>query len=424
LLVVVAGCDCNGNNSKTDGAGSGSDTTVPTVDAPPLPACSPRNGTNISVRQVGSTITNGSILLVTSPPNDGRLFAVLQDGRIMVLENEQLKSTPFFDLNAVSGTGFVADTPQAERGLLGLAFHPSYATNREFYIFYTTGTANVVARYHQSATDPNVADPAGEVILSIPDFAGNHNGGMIEFGSDGYLYIGTGDGGNAGDPRRNGQAIDRTSSSCTSTSCEPLLGKILRIDVNTASGGKMYGIPAGNPFAAGGGEPEIFIIGLRNPWRWSFDRETGDMYIGDVGQGVIEEVTVLPAGQQAGKNLGWSKYEGTRCYGNYQPCVDGENNSNGFTGPQYTRPHSDNWLAIIGGQVYRGNCFPDIKGTYFTTDNTAHELVKATYSGGNFNAQSLGTTWPNGPASLHADARGELYLTTTNGRIYQIEAGP
>ena len=227
-----------------------------------------------------------------------------------------------------------------------------------------------------------VADPMGEIILSIPDFAGNHNGGMIEFGKDGYLYIGTGDGGGGGDPCRNGQALDRTAASCTSppsscaqaggTVCEPLLGKILRIDVNTTTGSKKYGIPTDNPFAAGGGEPEIYVIGLRNPWRWSFDRETGDLYIGDVGQGAQEEVTVLRAADGiAGKNLGWSMYEGSGCYGNYTCSMTG------MTAPQVTKSSggTDNWHSVIGGQVYRGDCFPDLKGYYFFTDYSARLVL-------------------------------------------------
>ena len=415
LLVILAGCNC-GSNSSNEDTPPGGDDMAPPIDAPPLPACAPRNGTTISVRQIGAQITNESVMLVTSPPNDGRLFVVLQGGRIMILENEVLNPTPFIDLDALSGINFTPGVPQGETGLLGLAFHPNYAFNREFYVFYTRGgcpsCTNVVARYHQSTTNPNVAETTGEDILVIDDFAGNHNGGMIEFGKDGFLYIATGDGGGSGDPQRAAQNANN------------LLGKMLRIDVNNPSGGKLYGIPADNPFVAGGGAPEVFMLGLRNPWRWSFDRETGDMYIGDVGQGALEELTVIPAGQQAGKNLGWSKYEGTRCFGNYTPCVDGENNTGGFTGPQYTRPRGDGWLAIIGGEVYRGDCFPDIQGQYFVTDNTSHELVRGTFAGGTFTPQSLGTSWPTGPASIHSDARGELFLTTTNGRIFQIEAGP
>ncbi|HSN29393.1 MAG TPA: PQQ-dependent sugar dehydrogenase, partial [Kofleriaceae bacterium] len=248
---------------------------------------------------------------------------------------------------------------------------------------------------------------------------------MLEFGADGYLYISTGDGGAGGDPHHNGQATDRTASTCTVTGCEPLLGKILRIDPAHPANGKPYGIPADNPFAAGGGEPEIFMLGVRNPWRWSFDRQTGDMWIGDVGQDVDEELDVIPAGHQAGVNLGWSMWEANRDYGNYSPTTDPPLTMVGRTFPQVVKNHTnDGWHAIIGGQVYRGTCFPDLAGKYFYTDNVAATLSVATFDGQNVTTTDLPGTWPGSPASIHADARGELYETTTNGSVYHIQAGP
>jgi glucose/arabinose dehydrogenase len=417
LAMLMAAC--GGGGEKPDGQTGVQDAPGSTADAPPLAACTPVNGTNVKVRKV-TQITGSSALLVTAPPNDGRLFVVTQDGRIMIVENEQVKPTPFLDL---SDTNLTSDVPQGERGLLGLAFSPNYATDRAFYVFYTTITNqrvgnNIVARYHASATDPYKADPTGEIILSIPDFATNHNGGMIQFGKDGYLYIGTGDGGDGNDPHRNAQALTRGGQ------VEPLLGKILRIDVNTTSGMKNYGIPADNPFLTSDA-PEAFVIGVRNPWRWSFDRETGDLWIGDVGQGTIEEVDVLKAGEISGKNLGWSRYEGANCFSANYPACD----ATGITMPQFTKNHSpDGWLAIIGGEVYRGTCFPDLVGTYFVTDNTKHALTTLELeANGSVTATVLPTPtggWPAGPSSIHSDARGELYMTTTNGTIYQIEAGP
>lgn len=421
LLVLVAACGDDGGNAPKDDARPVD--TGQLVDSPPLAACDPVNGTNVSVRMIGQI--TGSALLATSPPNDGRLFIVEQSGTIRVLENEQVKPQPFLDL---SNTNLTADQPQGERGLLGLAFHPDYATNGYFYVMYTaateTGAVDVVARYQVSTTDLNKADPSsGQIVMSIPDFANNHNGGMLEFGpKDGYLYVGTGDGGQGGDPRRNAQALDRSAASCTQTNCEPLLGKILRIDVNTTVGVKNYGIPADNPYASGGGEPEIFVRGVRNPWRWSFDKLTGDLWVADVGQDQIEEITVLQHGQIADKNLGWSMYEASNCYGNYT-C-----NAAGMTMPQFEHAHTNNWKAIIGGEVYRGTCYPDLTGYYFFTDNTAHPLVRAKLEvNGALSTTELtppANGWPAGPASIHSDARGELYLTTTNGRIYHIEAGP
>jgi glucose/arabinose dehydrogenase len=405
VLVLAAAC--------------GSGKKGPAIDATPLQACTATPGSTISVRKLGSV--SGSAVLATSPPNDGRLFVLEQQGRIRVFEQDALKPDPFLDIASGIAAG-------GEQGLLGLAFHPSYATNGYFYVYYTTSTADVLARYSVSATDPNKADPtSAQILLSIPDFASNHNAGMIEFGSDGYLYLSTGDGGKAGDPCRNGQATDRTASTCTCSvaangKCEPLLGKILRLDVDHPSNGKPYGIPGDNPFASGGGEPEIFIIGLRNPWRWSFDRKTGDMWIADVGQDLYEELDVLPAGQQKAKNLGWSMYEGSSAYAsNYTPDPTGK------TFPQVIKTHgTDGWHAIIGGQVYRGPCYPDLAGKYFYTDNTADTLSVATFDGTNVTTSDLTrpANWPPSPSAIHADARGELYITSTNGGVFHIEAGP
>lgn len=420
-LVLLALLACGDNKkapAKKDDAALGGAKDAPAdvpTDAPPLLACKPTPGTTMSTRLIGQV--SGGATLATSPPNDGRLFVVEQQGRIRIFENEQLVASPFLDIS----TKLVAG---GEQGLLGLAFHPHYAQNGIFYVFYTTAHADVLERYVVSKNDLNAADPqSGQVVLSIPDFATNHNAGMIEFGSDGYLYVSTGDGGGAGDPHRNGQAIDRTAASCTATQCEPLLGKMLRLDVDHPANGKPYGIPADNPFAQGGGEPEIFIIGLRNPWRWSFDRGNGDMWIADVGQGLYEELDVLPAGQQRGKNLGWSMYEANAPYGsNYTPDPAGK------TFPQVVKTHSpQGWLAIIGGQVYRGPCYPDLTGMYFYTDNTRHPLARATFDGTTVTTTDLtppATGWPGSPASIHADARGELYEVTTNGSVYHLEAGP
>ena len=429
MLVLAAACGDDGgtNMGQKDAPDQPMVDAAPLIDAPPLIGCTPRSGTTVTVRPIGQV--SGSAVFATSPPNDGRLFVLEQQGRIRIFENETLNPTPYLDISALASGG----TPPNEQGLLGLAFHPNFANNRQFYVFYTTSNANVVAKYTQSMANPNVADTTGEIILSIPDFAGNHNGGMIEFGKDGMLYIGTGDGGGGGDPCRNGIAIDRTATSCTNppascaqnggTVCEPLLGKILRIDVNTTTGSKKYGIPTDNPFAGGGGEPEIYVIGLRNPWRWSFDKMTGDLWIGDVGQGAQEEVTVLKAGEIAGKNLGWSMYEGSACYGNYT-C-----STTGMTAPQVTRSSggADNWHSVIGGEVYRGECFPDLKGYYFFTDYAARPLVRGRLeANGSVTAMNLTlpAMWPTGPTSIHSDARGELFITNTQGRVFQIEGGP
>ena len=419
-LVLVAACGGDKKPAKDDAA-------VPKdgdIDAPMLPACAnPVAGETISFRSIGTVV--GGAMLATSPPADERLFVLEQRGAIRIFKNEQLQSGLFLDLSVdAQPAGPVA--AGGEQGLLGLAFHPQYATNGQFFVFYTTtrggqGLRDVVARCQRSASDPDKAEPTCVEILSILDFAGNHNGGMIEFGADGFLYIGTGDGGGMGDPQRKAQNTNE------------LLGKILRIDVDNKTAGKEYGIPASNPYVAGGGAPEVFIIGLRNPWRWSFDRGTGDLWIGDVGQGVTEEMTVLKAGEQAGKNLGWSVYEGMACCdtqgdnctqtGTQYPC-----DTAGKIFPQDIRSHGAGWISIITGQTYRGTCFPDLVGWHIYTDYGSRDLVKARLNNGTFEKVDLTINAPAFPASLHADARGELYLTTApengNGQVYRLEAKP
>jgi len=418
-LALAAACGGDKKPAKDDAA-------VPkdsAVDAAMLPTCAtPVSGTTVSFRLIGRVV--GGAMLATAPPTDPRLFVIEQRGAIRIFKDELLQPDPFIDLSVDANGPVLAG---GEQGLLRLAFHPNYAANGQFFVFYTTnrggmGLRDVVARCQRSAANADKADPTCVEILSISDFAGNHNGGMIEFGGDGFLYIGTGDGGGGGDPNRTAQNTNA------------LLGKILRIDVDNKLAGKEYGIPADNPFVAGGGAPEVFIVGLRNPWRWSFDRGTGDLWIGDVGQGQIEEMTVLRAGEQAGKNLGWSVYEGNGCCdtqgdnctqtGTQQPC-----DPTGKIFPQDTRTHGAGWISIITGQTYRGSCFPDLVGWHFYTDYGAADLVKARLmANGQLEKLDLPTTVPVGPASLHADARGELYLTTApqngNGGVYRLEAAP
>jgi glucose/arabinose dehydrogenase len=405
--VVLAACS-NKNSAKIDAQVIDADVVVP-----PLP-CTTATGLKVSARKLAEPAGDAA-MLVTAPPDDPRLFVVGQRGAIRIYEDEKLKPKPFLDLSADTGGPVVAG---GELGLLGLAFHPQYAQNGQFFVWYTTTRngspyADVLARYQVSASDPNVAQPTGTIVLSVPDPFGNHNGGMVEFGADGFLYVGTGDGGSAGDPQRNAQNPNA------------LLGKILRIDVDHKATGKEYGIPADNPFGN-----EVFILGVRNPWRWSFDRATGDMWIGDVGQGQIEEVDVLKAGEQLGKNLGWSVFEGKGCCatqgdkcvqsGTQQAC-----NTSNIVMPLDSRTHAAGWTAIIGGQVYRGSCYTDLVGWYFYTDNGRGGLSKARLKADNtLEIVDLPGSFPKSPASIHADAHGELWETDTSGNLYRIEAGP
>ena len=414
LAVLAILCACGDNGAKASDA---------QLDAPgdgQLAACVPSHGTRITWRFIAST--TGPALIVTSPPDDPRLFVVEQQGTIRIL-GDHSTSAPFLDLSDQIVAG-------GEQGLLGLAFHPQYALNHTFYVFYTTADANVLARYTASTTDPDKADPtSGVVMLSIPDFATNHNAGMLDFGPDGDLYITTGDGGGGGDPHLNGQ------------NPHALLAKMLRISTHHEDVGLHYSIPTDNPFADGAaGAPEVLHYGFRNPWRWAFDRATGDLWIGDVGQDMVEELDLVPAGAPFGQNFGWSTYEGSSCYNNGNgnaACTPA-----GITMPQFEAVHSDGWCAIIGGDVYRGQCFPDLTGTYFFTDYCKHELHTATKtSAATFDVSvpdvttiDATSTYPGSPvtpASIHAAANGEIYMTTTSccgssltGGIYRLEATP
>jgi glucose/arabinose dehydrogenase len=363
----------------------------------------PVNGTSLTFRLIPNT--RGAIMIVTSPPHDLRKFAVDEGGYVKQMDDTGFTTT----LLDISNQSDLA--AGGEQGLLGLVFHPQFATNHYFYIYYTTSDANVVDRYEISATDPNKADPATRTqILSIPDFASNHNGGMMEFGSDGFLYIGTGDGGGGGDPNKNGQ--NQTT----------LLGKMLRIDVDHPGVDKPYSIPKDNPYGN-----EVFMTGLRNPWRWAFDPANGDLYIGDVGQGEVEELDIVPAGKGKGLNFGWNMYEADKCFAS--PC-----DAAGKTMPNFSKTHAENWCAIIGGAVYRGSCYPDIVGQYYFSDYCSHELWAATKMAGptwvfsqptvsNVDENGTHAGFPDAPASLHADSRGELFLTAGKG-VYRLEAGP
>ncbi|MCW5697472.1 MAG: PQQ-dependent sugar dehydrogenase [Bauldia sp.] len=335
-----------------------------------------------------------SPILVTAPAGDDRLFVVEQTGRIWIMEGGARLQTPFLDIAGAVIAG-------GEQGLLGLAFHPDYAANGRFYLNYTNRAGNTeIARFTVSA-DANVADPASESeVLEIEDFAGNHNGGWMEFGPDGFLYIATGDGGGGGDPRRNGQDTGA------------LLGKILRIDVDS---GSPYAIPPGNPFAGGGGAPEMFVYGVRNPWRNAIDGN--DLYIADVGQNAWEEVTVISL-DDAGANLGWNVAEGNHCY-EQQGC-----DLSAFTPATYEYSHTEG-CSITGGYVYRGAAVPALAGHYIFADYCTGLVRSFVYDGG---PPAEVTDWTSAIGlignitSFGRDAAGELYITTARGAVYRIVA--
>jgi glucose/arabinose dehydrogenase len=310
----------------------------------------------------------------------GRVFITLQDGKIVVWDGTHVLPAPFLDIDPlVNSTG-------TERGLLGLAFHPDYESNGYFYVDYTdtTGGDTVIARYQVSAADPNAADPASALILMELDqpFA-NHNGGQLAFGPDGYLYIGMGDGGSAGDPGNRAQDLTKP------------LGKILRIDVNggglpaDCGGGSNYTIPPDNPFVdgPGGNCDEIWQSGLRNPWRFSFDRLTGDLFIGDVGQDNWEEVDFQPAGSRGGANWGWRCYEGNHPF-NTQGCGPAAT----YDFPIFEYSHAIG-CAVVSGFVYRGSVLPPgAQGGYFFGDYCSGRVWIARQVSGSWAVQQVADT--------------------------------
>jgi glucose/arabinose dehydrogenase len=401
IPMAVVGCG-GGNGDRFDAA---------------APMCTPNPGTNVRTVEVASVDDVPTI--ATAPRGDRRLFIAERSGAIKILEDGTVRGTPFIDLDDGAGGPVAAD---GEMGLLGLAFHPDYQDNRKFYVFYTReddggDLFNDVAEYTASETDAYVAVPAtARTILSIPDFAGNHNGGMIEFGEDGYLYISTGDGGGGGDPEQTAQDLNR------------LLGKMLRIDVDNPSEGRAYGIPSGNPFASGGGAPEVFMYGLRNPWRWSFDAETDRIYIGDVGQGAIEEVDVIDLDDAAGADFGWSVCEGHRGY----PIGQGENGCDAPAAPRHLPVYEQirgegggdsNWISVIGGAVYRGTCFSGLTGRYFFSDNGASGVWSFVYADGQAtDVIEHDADVPGGPSFIYPDGLGELHMGFGNGSVHRIEA--
>ena len=359
-------------------------------------------GLAVRLREVASGL-DAPLFLTTAPGDQTRAFVVEQGGRIRIIRNDALVPTPFLDISGRIASG-------GERGLPGLAFHPQYATNGRFVVYYTNTSGDVRIASYKVTADPDLADPASEQILLAvphPSFS-NHNGGMVVFGPDGRLYAGIGDGGSGGDPNGNGQ--NRNT----------LLGKLVRLDVNGAG---QASVPSDNPFVGQPGmRPEIWSYGLRNPWRFSFDRLTGDLYIGDVGQNAREEIDVSTAASQAGRglNFGWNIMEGSACYSPASGC-----NKTGLTQPVLDYGHSDG-CSVTGGYVYRGSAIPDLRGHYFYGDYCSG-WVKSFLLSGTRAGQPLdwATLRPGSQiTSFGEDAGGEVYIIVSSGRVFRIEPGP
>ena len=328
-------------------------------------------------------------------PNDGtnRLFVAEQGGRIRIIQNGGILAPPFLDISSKVITG-------GEMGLLGVTFHPSFQQNGKFYVNYVRSVSgqiqSVIAEYTASPANANAVDPASERILLTVDQVGNfnnHKAGQLAFGPDGFLYFGLGDGGSAGDPFGHGQ------------STQTLLGKLMRIDVNATSPGLQYAIPPDNPFVAGGGLPEIWAFGLRNPWRFSFDRGSGRLFLADVGQDKFEEIDII----QKGGNYGWNIMEGMHCFNPPSGC-----NMNGLMLPITEYSHAEG-NAVIGGFVYHGSNIPALKGMYVFADLGTGKIFTLQETSPNTFTRTLAATTGKTISSLGQDQSGELYVVDYGG---------
>jgi glucose/arabinose dehydrogenase len=366
--------------------------------SPPTGDCTPVAGTpRLTTTRVTGNLDD-PVDLQAAPGDRSRLFVVEQAGRIRVIRDGALLGVPFLDIvNRVRSGG--------ERGLLGLAFHPQYAQNGRFYVNYTDLSGHTHVSEFRVTPNPDVADAGSErsVLFQTQPFA-NHNGGGLAFGPDGRLYIGLGDGGSGGDPLANGQDGNE------------LLGKILRIDLDAA---QPYGVPADNPFVGRAGfRPEVWALGLRNPWRFSLDRANGDLYIGDVGQSELEEIDVGLAADRGGENYGWNVMEGSRCFRPSSGC-----NRNGLTLPVVEYPTATG-CAVTGGYVYRGCRMPGYHGTYFYGDYCAGFIRSFRLQNGRAVdvrdwTADLGRDVDN-LSSFGVDADGELYIVDHQGEVFKV----
>jgi glucose/arabinose dehydrogenase len=365
---------------------------------------------NIELEQVASGLTM-PVAVANVGDGSGRLFIAQQTGEIRILSGGSILLTPFLDISDLVSTG-------NERGLHCLAFHPDYAETGLFYVDYTDLEGNtVVARYQVSKKDPNIADPdSAQTVLTQVQPGPEHNDGQLAFGPDGYLYIALGDGGCCGDPDGNGQDL------------ETWLGKVLRVDVNgddfPGDPDRNYAVPPDNPFVGTAGLDEIWAYGFRNPWRFSFDPATGDLFIGDVGEISWEEINFQPASSSGGENYGWNILEATHCFHDDPPGICDEFLEGGSTLPILEYHHSVG-CAVAGGYRYRGQLHPQLQGIYFYGDFCSGRIWGALEDNGNWVSQELLATGFN-ITTFGEDETGELYVVdyANPGTLYRIVGGP
>jgi glucose/arabinose dehydrogenase len=389
--ALVGACGSGGDGhasapSATANAGGGS--------APDATAAA---GRGVRLKRIGRF---DSPVYVTAPPGDKRrLFVVEQQGRIRVLVGGHVRKTPFLDIRSQVTAG-------GEQGLLSLAFAPDYARSGRFYVYFTDRAQNQRVVEYRRATAERADAGSARVVLEMADHESNHNGGLLLFGPDHHLYIGTGDGGGAGDqhgPRGNAQNLGS------------LLGKILRIDP-VASGGRPYTVPSDNPFVGrSGARGEIYAYGLRNPWRFSFDRRTGDLAIGDVGQDKVEEIDFVARGRGRGANFGWRVFEGRSVYS------PGES-APGHRSPVITRTHAQGWCSITGGVVVRDPKLPGLRGRYVFGDYCKGRILSARLSPGRARSVRNTPLKVESLSSFGEDASGRVYATSLSGSVYRLVA--
>jgi glucose/arabinose dehydrogenase len=384
--------------------------TAITATATPTPAAATAPSASLVppplALQTIATLPGGPLAIVNAGDGSGRLFVVTRAGQIRIVRDGKLVATPLLNIGGRITSG-------GERGLLGLAFDPGFPTSdQRFFVDYTDTNGNtVVSSFRVDPSTPDRADANSEqIVLRVTQPASNHNGGALAFGPDGFLYVSLGDGGGEGDPNGYGQATNT------------LLAKVLRIDVDHPASGKAYGIPAGNPFAnSPGARPEIWLTGLRNPWRMSFDRATGNLWIGDVGQDAWEEVD-LARGGAGGLNFGWSTMEGNHCYRPSAGC-----NKSGLTLPVTEYDHGQG-CSVIGGYVYRGALIPALAGQYVFGDYcsgtiwTLDSRQAANATASPLKPRRAGSA-ASGLAAFGEDQAGELYAANVStGEIAKVVA--